>query len=213
MGRAGTPFTPAVRALRAAGVSFTAHLYDDEGGAARRSRPGNSASASTAWSRRSSWRTPAGSRWSTSCTVTCRFHGRSPLWVLGVKGVHPCSPDVAGLHSGYKVQGTWSGSEVYSEHGTYMHWPTRAFGPVARPGRGHTPVGPHSPVCRGLPVLVQRCRGCGRRRGHDQPPGVASGLSPQLHGRTGAAGQPGTHLDRRRPLGHPPFTPGRRVAE
>jgi prolyl-tRNA editing enzyme YbaK/EbsC (Cys-tRNA(Pro) deacylase) len=30
MGRAGTPVTPAVRALRAAGVSFTAHLHDYE---------------------------------------------------------------------------------------------------------------------------------------------------------------------------------------
>ncbi len=100
------PMTLAVRALLAAGVAFTDHFYDyrEHGG--------------TAWAAEAlglredaviktlimedDLRAP--------CVVL--MHGdrevstRALARTLGRKSIHPCAPDVAERHSGYKVGGT-----------------------------------------------------------------------------------------------------------
>lgn len=106
MGKAKTPVTPAVRALRAAGVPFTDHPYDyeEQGGTAVPARE------------------LGVDEHSVVKTLVMEDDGKQPLIVLmhgdrqvstkelarvlGVKGIRPCSPDAATKHSGYLVGGT-----------------------------------------------------------------------------------------------------------
>jgi Cys-tRNA(Pro) deacylase len=106
MAHAATPVTPAIRALRAAGVAFTEHLYryEEHGGT----------------------RVPARElgvdEHAVVKTLVMEDDTRRPLIVLmhgdlevstrqlaravGRKHVEPCKPDVANRHSGYLVGGT-----------------------------------------------------------------------------------------------------------
>jgi Cys-tRNA(Pro) deacylase len=101
-----TPSTPAVRLLRAEGVSFTEHLYRYE------ERGGTGASA----------RELGVDEHIVIKTLVMQDEVGSPLVVLmhgdrevstkqlararGTKSVEPCPPDVANRHSGYLVGGT-----------------------------------------------------------------------------------------------------------
>ncbi|AJE02359.1 Cys-tRNA(Pro) deacylase [Geobacter pickeringii] len=106
MAREKTPVTPAVRALRAAGVSFTDHLYayEEKGGTAVSARElGVDEHAVVK-------------------TLIMEDEAKNPLVVLmhgdrqvstkelarviGVKSVAPCAPETANRHSGYLVGGT-----------------------------------------------------------------------------------------------------------
>jgi Cys-tRNA(Pro) deacylase len=106
MSRSKAPVTPAVRALRAAGVTFTDHLYDYE------EKGGTAVSA----------RELGVEEHSVVKTLVMEDDHKQPLIVLmhgdmqvstkelarvlGVKGMHPCSPDEAMKHTGYMVGGT-----------------------------------------------------------------------------------------------------------
>jgi Cys-tRNA(Pro) deacylase len=106
MAKDKTPVTPAVRMLRAAGVSFTEHpyAYEEKGGTAVSARElGVDEHAVVK-------------------TLIMEDERKSPLIVLmhgdrqvstrelarvmGVKSVAPCTPDTALKHSGYQVGGT-----------------------------------------------------------------------------------------------------------
>ncbi len=106
MSRDKTPVTPAVRALRAAGVEFTDHPYDYE------EKGGTAVSARELGV-------------DEHCVVKTLFmederknplvvlmHGdrqvstRELARVIGAKSVAPCAPDTANRHSGYLVGGT-----------------------------------------------------------------------------------------------------------
>ncbi|RNC72644.1 MAG: Cys-tRNA(Pro) deacylase [Desulfuromonadales bacterium] len=106
MAKEKTPVTPAVRALRAAKVPFTDHLYayEDKGGTAVSSRElGVDEHAVVK-------------------TLIMEDEAKNPLIVLmhgdrqvstkelaraiGAKSVTPCSPETAQKHSGYMVGGT-----------------------------------------------------------------------------------------------------------
>jgi Cys-tRNA(Pro) deacylase len=101
-----TPMTPAVRALRQAGVPFTEHPYayvEHGGTAAFAAQAGVDEHAVVK-------------------TLVMEDEAKKPLVVLmhgdrevstkelarilGVKSVHPCAPDAAERHSGYMVGGT-----------------------------------------------------------------------------------------------------------
>jgi Cys-tRNA(Pro) deacylase len=100
------PITPAVRALRAAGVAFTPHLYEyvEHGGP------------------RASARALGVDRHAVIKTLVMEDDQRVPLLVLmhgdrevatgvlaralGVKSVAPCNPAMAQKHTGYLVGGT-----------------------------------------------------------------------------------------------------------
>ena len=106
MARSATPVTPAVRALRGAGVPFTEHLYryEEHGGT------------------RVSARELGVDEHAVVKTLVMEDENRAPLIVLmhgdlevstkelaraiGRKRVEPCKPDVANRHSGYLVGGT-----------------------------------------------------------------------------------------------------------
>jgi Cys-tRNA(Pro) deacylase len=106
MPHSATPVTPAVRALRGAGVPFTEHLYryEEHGGT------------------RVSARELGVDEHAVVKTLVMEDDARSPLIVLmhgdlevstkqlaraiGRKHVEPCKPDVANRHSGYLVGGT-----------------------------------------------------------------------------------------------------------
>lgn len=106
MGKDKTPVTPAVRALRAAGVSFTEHPYpyEEKGGTAVSSRE------------------LGVDEHSVVKTLIMEDERKNPLIVLmhgdlqvstkelarllGVKSVAPCTPETALKHSGYLVGGT-----------------------------------------------------------------------------------------------------------
>jgi Cys-tRNA(Pro) deacylase len=106
MAHSAAPVTPAVRALRAAGVSFTEHLYryEEHGGT------------------RVSARELGVDEHAVVKTLVMEDDARAPLIVLmhgdlevstkqlarsiGCKHVEPCKPDVANRHSGYLVGGT-----------------------------------------------------------------------------------------------------------
>lgn len=106
MGRDRAPVTPAVRALRAAGVPFTEHLYEYE------ERGGTAVSA----------RELGVDEHTVVKTLVMEDDAREPLVVLmhgdrmvstqrlaraiGAKRVAPCDPAVAQRHSGYMVGGT-----------------------------------------------------------------------------------------------------------
>jgi len=100
------PVTPAVRQLRAAGVSFTDHLYEYE------EKGGTAVSASSLGVEERS----------VVKTLVMEDDARQPLLVLmhgdrqvstkelarviGVKTISPCSPETATRHTGYMVGGT-----------------------------------------------------------------------------------------------------------
>ena len=106
MAHSTAPVTPAVRALRAAGVPFTEHLYryEEHGGT------------------RVSARELGVDEHAVVKTLVMEDDARSPLIVLmhgdlevstkqlaraiGRRHVEPCKPDVANRHSGYLVGGT-----------------------------------------------------------------------------------------------------------
>jgi Cys-tRNA(Pro) deacylase len=106
MAHSTAPVTPAVRALRAAGVDYTEHLYryEEHGGT------------------RVSARELGIDEHAVVKTLVMETDTRAPLIVLmhgdlevstkrlaraiGCKHVEPCKPDVANRHSGYVVGGT-----------------------------------------------------------------------------------------------------------
>jgi Cys-tRNA(Pro) deacylase len=100
------PVTPAVRALRAAGVVFTDHLYDYE------EKGGTAVSA----------RELGVDEHSVVKTLVMENEDKQPMVVLmhgdkqvstkelariiGVKSIQPCNPETANRHTGYMVGGT-----------------------------------------------------------------------------------------------------------
>jgi len=106
MAHSAMPVTPAIRALRAAGVPFTEHLYryEEHGGT------------------RASARELGVDEHTVVKTLVMEDDERAPLIVLmhgdlevstkqlaraiGCKHVEPCRPEVANRHSGYLVGGT-----------------------------------------------------------------------------------------------------------
>ena len=106
MSKEKAPVTPAVRALRAAGVVFTDHLYDYE------EKGGTAVSA----------RELGVDEHSVVKTLVMENEDKQPMVVLmhgdkqvstkelarviGVKGIQPCNPETATRHSGYMVGGT-----------------------------------------------------------------------------------------------------------
>ena len=106
MGQDRTPMTPAVRALRQAGVEFTGHpyAYVEHGGTAAFARESGVDEHKVVK------------------TLVMEDEARKPFVVLmhgdrevstkelarilGVKSVHPCAPETAERHSGYQVGGT-----------------------------------------------------------------------------------------------------------
>ena len=106
MAHAAVPVTPAVRALRAAGVDYTEHVYryEEHGGT------------------RVSARELGVDEHAVVKTLVMEDDTRAPLVVLmhgdlevstrqlaraiGCRHVEPCKPDVANRHSGYLVGGT-----------------------------------------------------------------------------------------------------------
>ncbi|HEY9446813.1 MAG TPA: aminoacyl-tRNA deacylase [Burkholderiales bacterium] len=100
------PSTPAVLALRRAGVAFTPHFYDyeDRGGTAVSSRE-------LGVSEHEVVKTLVMEDERASALIVL-MHGdmkvstKALARVLGVKRIEPCRPDVAQRHSGYQVGGT-----------------------------------------------------------------------------------------------------------
>jgi Cys-tRNA(Pro) deacylase len=106
MARSTTPVTPAIRALRGAGVDFSEHLYryEEHGGT------------------RVSARELGVDEHAIIKTLVMEDEARAPIIVLmhgdlevstkqlaraiGCRQVEPCRPDVANRHSGYLVGGT-----------------------------------------------------------------------------------------------------------
>jgi len=106
MAKDKTPVTPAVRALRAAGISFTDHLYayEEKGGTAVSSRE------------------LGVDEHCVIKTLVMQDDRKQPLMVLmhgdlqvstkelarsiGARSVEPCSPDAAQKHTGYLTGGT-----------------------------------------------------------------------------------------------------------
>ena len=106
MSKEKPPVTPAVRALRAAGVIFTDHLYDYE------EKGGTAVSA----------RELGVGEHSVVKTLVMESEDKQPMVVLmhgdkqvstkelarviGVKSIQPCNPETANRHTGYMVGGT-----------------------------------------------------------------------------------------------------------
>ncbi len=106
MSKDKAPITPAVRALRAAGIAFTDHLYEYE------EKGGTAVSA----------RELGVDEHSVVKTLVMEDDSHNPLIVLmhgdrqvstkelartlGVKTVQPCTPETANRHTGYIVGGT-----------------------------------------------------------------------------------------------------------
>jgi len=106
MSKEKAPVTPAVRALRAAAIEFTDHLYEYE------DKGGTAVSA----------RSLGVDEHSVVKTLVMEDEDRRPLIVLmhgdrqvstkelarviGVKTIQPCSPESASRHTGYLVGGT-----------------------------------------------------------------------------------------------------------
>jgi len=101
-----TPMTPAVRALKAAGVTFIGHPYTyvEHGGTgafARETGVDEHAVIKTLVMEDDAKR-----------PLVILMHGDEEVStkelarILGVKSVHPCSPETAQRHSGYMVGGT-----------------------------------------------------------------------------------------------------------
>jgi Cys-tRNA(Pro) deacylase len=106
MGRDKAPATPAVRALREAGVAFTEHPYRYV------ERGGTSAFAAEAGVDEHAVIKTLIMEDEAKRPVVVLMHGdrevstKELARVLGVKSVHPCAPDTAERHSGYQVGGT-----------------------------------------------------------------------------------------------------------
>lgn len=98
--------TPATQWLRAAGVPFTAHVYDyvDHGGTAESARQ-------LGWPEASVVKTLVMQNERAEPLIVL-MHGdrqvstKNLARAIGVKGVEPCKPEVAQRHSGYLVGGT-----------------------------------------------------------------------------------------------------------
>lgn len=106
MGKVKAPVTPAVRALRAAAVDFTDHLYDyvEHGGttvSARELGVDEHAVIKTLIMEDDA-KNPMIVLMHGDRKVSTRELART----LGVKSVSPCSPETANRHSGYLVGGT-----------------------------------------------------------------------------------------------------------
>lgn len=106
MVRHATPVTPAIRVLRAHGVSFTEHpyRYEDHGGTTASSRElgvDEHAVVKTLVMERDG-----------GDPLIVLMHGdrevstRQLARVLGARGVSPCTPETATRHTGYLVGGT-----------------------------------------------------------------------------------------------------------
>lgn len=106
MSRGRAPVTPAVRVLRAAGVTFTDHpyRYEDKGGTAVPARELGVEEHSVIKTLilEDDHRQPLIVLMHGDLQVSTKELAR----VLGVKAVHPCDPDVAMRYSGYLVGGT-----------------------------------------------------------------------------------------------------------
>ena len=98
--------TPATQWLRAAGVTFTEHVYDyvDHGGTAESARQ-------LGWPEASVVKTLVMQNERAEPLIVL-MHGdkqvstKNLARAIGVKGVSPCRPEVAQRHSGYLVGGT-----------------------------------------------------------------------------------------------------------
>jgi len=100
------PVTPAVRALRAAGVIFTDHLYDyeEKGGTAVSARElgVDEHSVVKTLVKESEDKQP----------MVVLMHGDKQVStkelarVIGAKSIQPCNPEMANRHTGYMVGGT-----------------------------------------------------------------------------------------------------------
>jgi Cys-tRNA(Pro) deacylase len=106
MGHDRTPATPAVRALRQAGVAFTEHPY------AYVEHGGTAAFAAQAGVDEHAVVKTLIMEDEAKKPFVVLMHGdrevstKELARVLGVKSVHPCAPDAAERHSGYLVGGT-----------------------------------------------------------------------------------------------------------
>src|SRR5512147_2958054 len=100
------PVTAAVRVLRAAGVAWTEHpyAYEEKGGTAVPARElgVDEHCVVKTLVMEDDRKEPLVVLMHGDLQVSTKELAR----VLGVKGVHPCSPDVATKHSGYLVGGT-----------------------------------------------------------------------------------------------------------
>ncbi len=106
MAKEKTPVTPAIRELRAAGVTFSEHLYgyEEKGGTAVSARElgiDEHAVVKTLIME-DERKNPLVVLMHGDCQVSTKELAR----VIGVKLVAPCSPDTANRHSGYLVGGT-----------------------------------------------------------------------------------------------------------
>lgn len=106
MSKARMPSTPAVLALRAAGIEFTPHFYDYEerGGTAVSARElgvDEHAVVKTLVMQDENAR-PCIVLMHGDCEVSTKALAR----ITGVKRMEPCKPEVAERHTGYRVGGT-----------------------------------------------------------------------------------------------------------
>jgi Cys-tRNA(Pro) deacylase len=100
------PVTPAIRQLRAAGVSFTDHLYEYE------EKGGTAVSASSLGVEERSVVKTLVMEDDAKQPLVVLMHGdrqvstKELARVIGVKTITPCSPESAHRHTGYLVGGT-----------------------------------------------------------------------------------------------------------
>ncbi len=106
MAKEKTPVTPAIRELRAAGVTFSEHLYgyEEKGGTAVSARElgVDEHAVVKTLIMEDERKNPLVVLMHGDCQVSTKELAR----VIGVKLVAPCSPDTANRHSGYLVGGT-----------------------------------------------------------------------------------------------------------
>ncbi|HZV82439.1 MAG TPA: Cys-tRNA(Pro) deacylase [Geobacteraceae bacterium] len=106
MAKEKTPVTPAIRELRAAGVTFSEHLYqyEEKGGTAVSARElgVDEHAVVKTLIMEDERKTPLVVLMHGDCQVSTKELARH----IGVKLVAPCPPDVANRHSGYLVGGT-----------------------------------------------------------------------------------------------------------
>jgi Cys-tRNA(Pro) deacylase len=106
MAKEKTPVTPAVRELRAVGVTFTDHLYsyEEKGGTAVSSRElgVDEHSVVKTLVMEDDGKEPLIILMHGDCQVSTRELARQ----IGARSITPCSPDIATKHTGYQVGGT-----------------------------------------------------------------------------------------------------------
>jgi Cys-tRNA(Pro) deacylase len=106
MGKEKVPVTPAVRALRAAGIAFGDHLYGYE------EKGGTAVSARELGVDEHCVIKTLIMEDEKGAPLVVLMHGdrqvstKELARIMGVKSVSPCSPEVANRHSGYLVGGT-----------------------------------------------------------------------------------------------------------